>query len=199
FVPKREIITIYKEALLDEDADPSDVKRGPRLIELGTVRVPRTMTHGIVVVSKDPASKYWRNLKLKLIDVSPSASKSGEVKVVNMSTSPLGIGQRGKYQGFRAATISKHVLNPSKNGATYYTLAAGTGDGWKQVSETGMRVRSQEQIIFLAWAVPRSKVIPTGTEITTLRYRAQELPRPVGKRARSGRATKPGGKQPDAQ
>ncbi|BDS08393.1 hypothetical protein NT6N_34330 [Oceaniferula spumae] len=180
FIPRREAVTIYREAPFEaDDSSGADTKdRGPKLIEVGTVGIPKDMTHGMIVITKDPSERYWKKMQLRLVDLSPAKAVTGEAKVINMSLSALGLEQNSQVEKFRPGSIGSHQFELSDRGGFYYSVAASTGNSWKYITRTGMRLRSKEQLLFVAWPVPKSSVVPTGAQVMTLRYRAKDLPVP---------------------
>lgn len=178
-IPKISEVTLYSEKPIDPNADSDTLEKGPRLSKIGTFRVPAEMTHGLVVLTKDPQSKYWRNIKLRLIDMSPGKYESNEVIVINMSGAPMALGQGKEFTPFMPGTVRKHALGEGADGNLYYIVAAEkAGGGWQQIMKTGNKPRPRERIIFASWPAPKSKVIPTGAEITRFRYMPKQIPRP---------------------
>lgn len=175
-IPRRETLTIYREKPMDEDASSSEIEKGPRLSEIGTVTIPKTMTHGVIVLSKDPSAKLWRKIAIRLVDLSPSKQKINEVRIINMSRTAIGLSQKSTYSSFRPGSISTHTLEPSKNGAFYYALAASTGKDWHRITHTGVRLRKKEQLVFVGWPMPKSSVIPTGAAVATFQFQAKPIP-----------------------
>ena len=176
-IPKMRELVIYRENPPEPEAAVDDTRKGPRLTKVGTVVIPADLTHALIVLTKDPEAKHWRKINMRLIDMSPAKRKNNQVRVVNMARTPLGIGQGKDYATFRPGTISTHSLVPSDNGVFYYILAASMGQRWKQIAKTGVRLRDKEQLLFVAWPMPRSKVIPTGAAVTTFRYLPKKIPK----------------------
>ena len=175
-IPRTESLTLYRERPMDEDASSSEIEKGPRLTEVGTVTIPPTMTHGVLVLNKDPDEKLWRKIGIRLVDLSPPKEKANEVKIINMSRTSIGLSQQSTYSSFKPGSIASHTLTPSKNGAFYYALAASTGKDWYRITHTGVRLRKKEQLIFVGWPMPKSSVIPTGAAVATFQYQARPIP-----------------------